>query len=65
MTAQLEDRDYDAQEVADLFEVSKQMVLLWLLHKSGDPMNGFKKGRKWFVTRDEIVRYANLRFGGQ
>lgn len=52
---------YTVPQIAKMFQVTPYTVRVWL--KSGD-MRGIKVGNgRWRVTRQELVRVANVKYG--
>ena len=54
---------YTVSQIAKMFQVSDYTVRVWL--KAGD-MRGIKVGNgRWRVSRQELVRVANVKYGSE
>ncbi len=53
-------RDYEVEHIADLFDVSYYTVRKWLREKK---LRGYKRGKKWYVLRQDLIDFANSMYG--
>lgn len=63
MTVDMSKDWFNTHEVAEIFEVGFRSVHLWLLGKNSLKLNGVKESGVWKISKEEVARYANLKYG--
>lgn len=59
MVSKIEDRNHSVKEVADIFGVTTQTVLLWIRNNK---LEAIKLGKSYRISRGAMVRLINKEY---